>query len=91
MSASGSSSSLTGRGQEQQADRKPKDENGKPAAQNVNMGDRSAQGNLGGRNPGETRKNSGDQDSTQNRADMDMIDPMVGHAPDQINNSGNNQ
>lgn len=90
-SAKASGSSLTGRGAETEKGQSPKDESGKPAAQNVNMGDRNAQGNLGGRNPGDTKKNSGDQDSTQARADMDMIDPMKGRLPDQLDKIKNHE
>ena len=79
-----SGGSVTGRGAEADKSQSPKDETGKPTAQNVNMGDRNAQGNLGGRNPGESNKNSGDQDSTQSRADMDTTDPMKGRLPDQL-------
>ena len=79
-----SGSSVTGRGQESDKGQSPKDASGKPTAQNVNMGDRSAQGNIGGRNPGDTKQNSGDQDSTQSRADMDTVDPMKGRLPDQL-------
>lgn len=82
--ANAAGSSLTGRGEEPHKEDAPKHESGKPASQTVNMGDRHAQGNLGGRNPGDWKNNSGDQDSTQARADMDMIDPMVGRAPDQL-------
>ena len=82
--ANSSGSSVTGRGQGADKGQSPKDENGKPMAQNVNMGDRNAQGNIGGRNPGDTKANSGDQDSTQARADMDTIDPMKGRLPEQL-------
>lgn len=43
-----------------------------------------SQGNLGGRNPDQARKAMGDRDSTQNRNDMDMVDPMSGRLPDQL-------
>lgn len=50
----------------------------------VNTGDRHAQANLGGRNPGESRAAMGDQDSTQNRNDMTLVDPLTSRAPDKL-------
>ena len=82
--ANASAGSVTSRGTKTDASQTPRHESGKPTTQNVNMGDRSAQGNIGGRNPGESNKNSGDQDSTQSRADMDTTDPMRGRLPDQL-------
>ena len=50
----------------------------------VNTGDRHAQANLGGRNPGEGRTAMGDQDSTQGRSDMTLIDPVTARSPDKL-------
>jgi hypothetical protein len=54
----------------------------------VNRIDRHAQGNLGGRNPGQPQTAMGDQDATRgNRgkgANEDIIDPMTSRTPEKI-------
>ncbi len=47
----------------------------------VNRIDRQAQGNLAGNNPGTPQMTTGDQDSTQNRNDIELADPMTSRAP----------
>lgn len=54
------------------------------AVHDVNF-DPHAQSNLGGRSPGLPQTTIGDQDSTQNRNDMQMIDPMTSRAPADVN------
>ena len=56
----------------------------KPDTSAVGTGHSEPGGNIGGRGPGSPSNTIGDQDSTQGRADMDMIDPMTGRAPDQL-------
>ncbi len=49
-------------------------------------------GNIGGRGPGSPSSTIGDQDSTQGRNDMDMIDPMTARDPahlDKVNQQDN--
>jgi hypothetical protein len=48
----------------------------------VDKTDRKGQGNLGGRNPDHPQTSSGDQDSSENRPDMRIVDPMTSRAPD---------
>ena len=53
----------------------------KPDTKAVDTGHSEPGGNIGGRGPGDASKTIGDQDSTQARADMDMIDPMTARDP----------
>jgi hypothetical protein len=52
-----------------------------PTTDTVDKPDRKGQGNLGGRNPGQPQTSSGDQDSSENRPDMGIVDPMTSRMP----------
>src|SRR5437764_9057728 len=52
-----------------------------PTTDTVDKPDRKGQGNLGGRNPGQPQTSAGDQDSSENRPDMDIVDPMTSRMP----------
>lgn len=79
------SSSATAKGPIADTGSVPEEEQGKQdTTDTVNTGDRHAQGNLGGRNPGESRTAMGDQDSTQGRSDMTLIDPVTARSPDKL-------
>jgi hypothetical protein len=80
-----SSGSATGAGPK--AEKEKQGDGGKhgksqPTTDTVDKPDRKGQGNLGGRNPGQPQTSSGDQDSSQNRPDMDIVDPMTSRMPD---------
>ncbi|GCE26246.1 hypothetical protein KDA_17300 [Dictyobacter alpinus] len=52
-----------------------------------NASNQSAQGTLGGRNPGQLNKNIGDMDRPREHSDIENtpVDPMVSRAPDKVN------
>lgn len=52
---------------------------------NVDRIDRTAQSNLGGRNPGQPQGTIGDRDATWDRGDADIVDPMSSRTPDKVN------
>lgn len=79
------SSSATARGPMSDTGSVPEDNQGqKETTDTVNTGDRHAQANLGGRNPGESSTAMGDQDSTQGRNDMTLVDPVTSRSPDKL-------
>ena len=51
----------------------------------VAVGHSGPSGNIGGRGPGSPSSTIGDQDSTQARNDMDMVDPMMARDPGHLN------
>ncbi len=50
-----------------------------PTTDTVDKPDRK--GNLGGRNPGQPQTSAGGQDSSENRPDMGIVDPMTSRMP----------
>lgn len=79
------SSSATATGPKSDTGSVPEDNQGnKETTDTINTGDRHAQANLGGRSPGESSKAVGDQDSTQARSDMTLVDPVTARSPDKL-------
>jgi hypothetical protein len=85
-SGSSSSGGITGSGTEAGNQTTSTKGNGteKPDTSAFGEGRSEPGGNIGGRNPGTSSKTIGDQDSTQGRNDMDMVDPMTGRSPGQL-------
>lgn len=83
MTGKGASSSATGTGPSARQMNEHQGHKGK-STETVNTGDTHAQGNLGGRNPSEPSTATGDQDSTQNRSDITLIDPMTSRDPETL-------
>ncbi len=84
-SGSSSSGGITGSGSEagNQTKSQTTGESGleKKDTSAVATGHSEPGGNIGGRGPGSPSSTIGDQDSTQGRNDMDMIEPMTSRAP----------
>lgn len=84
-SGTSSSGSITGAGSEagNQTKSQTTGESGleKPDTTAVAVGHSGPSGNIGGRGPGSPSSTIGDQDSTQGRNDMDMVDPMTSRDP----------
>lgn len=78
-----SGSSATAAGTKNDKESK-QESNQKPDTDTVDTGDRQAKENLGGRTPAEGRPPMGDQDSTQGRNDMTLVDPMTARSPDKL-------
>ena len=79
------SSSATARGPLSDTGSLPEDNQAQnETTDTVNTGDRHAQANLGGRSPAEGRPAMGDQDSTQARSDMTLVDPVTARSPDKL-------
>lgn len=73
-----SSSSVTGSGAKAH-EKTPPDKSEQAEAHNVV--DRHAQASIGGRSPGHEQTAMGDQDSTQNRNDIQLADSMTSRDP----------
>ncbi len=86
-----SSGGITGKGAEAGDQTKSKiaaDRGEKPDTSAVATGHSEPGGNIGGRGPGSPESTIGDQDSTQARNDMDIVDPMTSRDPGQLDKVG---
>ena len=79
--SSGSATATGPKAEKEEHDNTGKHGKSQPTTDTVDKPDRKGQGNLGGRNPGQPQTSSGDQDSSGNRPDMDIVDPMTSRAP----------
>ena len=89
--SSGSATAMGPKEEKEEHDNIGKHGNSQPTTDTVDKPDRKGQGNLGGRNPGQPQTSSGDQDSSGNRPDMDIVDPMTSRAPDKERKNDNDK